>query len=416
MVKLLRHIAFLQAVLWHSLSAFGGPQGHLGMMLKTFVQKRKDVTEEELFEFNAFCQLLPGASSTQTLTLIGYKRGGILLAVFTLIIWILPAALIMGAFSYLVNRFPNAVDTGPLKFVPAMAIGFLIFAAEKAYKLCVTNKITTFIAFGSALVSILFFKSPWVFPALILGGSIITNLSSKRIPQVATIKPRQIKWQNIWAFGLIFIFAGVMSEISRKQEWESRKVWNVFESHYRFGSFVFGGGDVLLPMMLDQFVERPTNQKLIARNPNLVKIDKNEMLAGFGLVRGIPGPVFSIGSYTGGLATKDEGSVYQFWGCFAGTLGLFLPSALLVLFFFPVWSYIKRYVVVYRALEGINAVVVGLMIAGSFYLLRSMHLEGLGPKEWISIAVILTTFLLLRFTRVLPPLIVAGVVGLGFLR
>jgi chromate transport protein ChrA len=78
---LIRHIPFLKAVLLHSLTAFGGPQGHLGMMMKTFVDKRKDVTKEELMEYVSFCQLLPGASSTQTLTLIGYKRGGLLLAI-----------------------------------------------------------------------------------------------------------------------------------------------------------------------------------------------------------------------------------------------------------------------------------------------------------------------------------------------
>lgn len=403
----------MQAVLLHSLTAFGGPTGHLGMMLKTFVQRRRDITEEELFEFNAFCQLLPGASSTQVLTLIGYKRGGILLAVLTLIIWILPAALIMGAFSFLIHKYPDLVSTGPLKYVPAMAIGFLIFAAEKAYRICVTNKVTTFIAIGTALVSTLFFKSPWVFPILILLGSFITNLSSKRIPKREKIKPRQIKWQNIWAFVLIFMLAGFMSEISRKQNWDSRSVWNVFESHYRFGSFVFGGGDVLLPLMLDQFVERPNNPKVIARNPNLVKMDKNEILAGFGLVRGIPGPVFSIGAYSGGLGTKEQGNLYQFWGCLAGTLGLFLPSALLVLFFFPVWSYFKRFVIVYRALEGINAVVVGFMIAGSIYLLRSLHLEHLGLFQILSIFIILITFALLRFTKIPPPFIVVGCILIG---
>ena len=90
-MALLRHIPFLRAVLWHSLTAFGGPQGHLGMMMKTFVHRRRDVTEAELLEYNGFCQLLPGASSTQTLALIGYKRGGYLLAVLTLLIWIMPA-------------------------------------------------------------------------------------------------------------------------------------------------------------------------------------------------------------------------------------------------------------------------------------------------------------------------------------
>ena len=102
-----RHIPFLKSVFYHSISAFGGPQGHFGMMMKTFVERRRDVTKEELMEYISFCQLLPGASSTQTLTLIGYKRGGVPLAVLTLIIWILPAAFLMGAFSFLIHYFDD---------------------------------------------------------------------------------------------------------------------------------------------------------------------------------------------------------------------------------------------------------------------------------------------------------------------
>jgi chromate transporter len=86
-----RHIPFLRMVLWHSLTAFGGPQAHLALMLRRFVRNRPYVSEAELLEYNSFCQLLPGASSTQTLTLIGYKRGGVPLAIATLLIWILPA-------------------------------------------------------------------------------------------------------------------------------------------------------------------------------------------------------------------------------------------------------------------------------------------------------------------------------------
>ena len=98
----LRHIPFLKAVLWYALTAFGGPQGHLGMMIKTFVQKRHDVTEEELVEYNAFCQMLPGPSSTQTVILVAMKRGGIPLAVLTLLLWVLPAGFLMGLFSFLI--------------------------------------------------------------------------------------------------------------------------------------------------------------------------------------------------------------------------------------------------------------------------------------------------------------------------
>src|SRR5574339_1120839 len=131
---LLRHNPFLKAVFWHSITAFGGPQGHYGMMLRTFVQQRHDVTEQELLEYNSFCQLLPGASSTQTLTLIGYKRGGIPLAILTLAIWIAPASVMMGALSFLLHYIDKKeLGTDIFKFIPPMAAGFLVYAAVSAF-------------------------------------------------------------------------------------------------------------------------------------------------------------------------------------------------------------------------------------------------------------------------------------------
>ena len=102
---MLRHIPFLKSVLFYSITAYGGPQAHIAMMMKTFVKQRPYVTKEELLEYNAFCNLLPGASSTQTVTLIGYKRGGIPLALVTLLVWILPGSILMGAFSFLLHYF-----------------------------------------------------------------------------------------------------------------------------------------------------------------------------------------------------------------------------------------------------------------------------------------------------------------------
>ncbi len=93
---LVRHITYLRTVLVHSLTAFGGPQMHLVRMHKLFVQNQSYISQEELMELNAFVQLLPGASSSQVITLIGYKRGGIWLATLTLLIWILPACILMG--------------------------------------------------------------------------------------------------------------------------------------------------------------------------------------------------------------------------------------------------------------------------------------------------------------------------------
>src|SRR5690349_14455394 len=143
---LLRHIPFLRAVFLHSISAFGGPQGHFGMVMKTFVHQRHDVTEKEVLDYNSFCQLLPGASSTQVLTLIGYKRGGIPLAVLTLLIWISPACFLMGAFSFVLPYFDTrAHNMDIFKFIQPMAVGFLAFAAAKSFRLAIHNTITTVI-------------------------------------------------------------------------------------------------------------------------------------------------------------------------------------------------------------------------------------------------------------------------------
>ena len=402
-------------MLWYSLTAFGGPEGHLGMMLKTFVQKRRDISEEELVEYNSFCRLLPGASSTQMITLIGYKRGGVVLATVSLLIWMLPACILMGAFSFLFASLKTDAKTlGLFKFIEPMVLGFLLYAAIKYLRISVKSPITKFIMVGSVLVSYIFFKSPWVFPGLIVLGGILTNFSEKRIPDVDKANRKPVKWRNIWLFAIIFILAGVLSETARKQNWQNRKAYNLFENFYRFGSIVFGGGDVLLPMMVDQYVVRPSIPRQIETNSSAIQIDRNEMLTGFGIVRAIPGPVFSVGTYVGGLALHKEGKWMHLMGCLIGTVALFLPSALLVLFFFPVWQYLKKYVVVYRAIEGINAVVVGLMWAAFFFLFQSIFSGEWTYISYTGLAVIAATVIVLWYTKIPAPFIVIASLALGY--
>lgn len=404
---LLRHISFLKAVLLHSVTAFGGPQGHIGMVMKNFVEKRRDISKEELMEYVSFCQMLPGASSTQVLTLIGYKRGGVPLAILTLILWILPACTLMGALSFLVSKIgKDNLTTSVFQFIQPMAIGFLAYAGIRSFKIAINNRITQIILLISVVVTYLFFKTPWVFPLLIIFGGISTNFSNKRIPGKERIKPRQIRWTNIWLFVLIFAIAGFLSETARKQEWTHRKAYNLFENFYRFGSFVFGGGDVLIPMMLDQYVARPSSPRFLDSKQNIIRIDRGEMLTGAGIVRAIPGPVFSIASFTGGIALKEEGTMLQLLGCLIGSVAIFLPSALLVLFFFPVWQYLKKFVVVYRALEGINAVVVGLMWAATLYLLKHVSITHFDIISFFNLAVIAGTVAALQFSRIPAPIIV----------
>jgi len=416
---LLRHIPFLKAVFIHSLTAFGGPQAHIGMMLKTFARHRHYVTEAELMEYNAFCQLLPGASSTQTLTLIGYKRGGVPLAVLTLVIWILPASILMGALSFLLHYIDKrALQVDIFKFIPPMAVGFLVFATVIAFNISIKNTITWVIMSIAAVATYLLFKQPWIFPLLIILGGLTTNLSRKRIPQVEQ-KPKKIKWWNFWMFGIIFILAGLLSEIARKNDWPNRSPLNLFENTYRMGSLVFGGGQVLMPMMYEQFSVRPDAVKV--KDPEVIRIDKEDMYTAMGIVRAMPGPVFAIASFTGGMALKDHGktpeerTIMQLLGCLIGTIAIFLPSALLVLFFFPIWHNLKKYAAVYRSLEGINSVVVGIMIAATFYLMKDISLLDVKVSSLLNATVIAGTFSLLQYTKIPPPFIVLGCLLLGYI-
>lgn len=411
---LLRHIPFLKAVFLHSLTAFGGPQAHLGMMMKTFVRQRPYVTESELMEYNAFCQLLPGASSTQTLTLIGYKRGGVPLAVLTLLIWILPACILMGAFSFLLRYIDKReIGTDIFKFIPPMAAGFLGYAVVVAFPHAIRNTITWIIMIASTAIVYFLFGTPWVIPSLIVAGGIATNISKKRIPQVEQT-PRKIRWWNFWLFGIIFIVAGIVSELARKNDWPNRKPINLFENTYRMGSIVFGGGQVLMPIMYEQWSIRPEELKEKDRNPNAIQIDKDELYNGMGIVRAVPGPVFSIASFAGGMALKDMGPEMQVVGCLIGMVAIFLPSALLVLFFFPIWNNLKKYAAIYRSVEGINAVIIGVMIASTFYIMKDISLVEPAQFSSVNALIITGTILLLSFTRISSPIIVAVCLLLGY--
>ena len=260
---MLRHVPFLKRVFLYSITAFGGPQAHVAMMMKLFVDRTPYVTKQELLEYNAFCNLLPGASSTQTITLIGYKRGGLPLAILTLIVWISPACVLMGAFSFLLPHLEAmGLNNRLFHYVPSMAVGFLVYASVKAFGVSIRNLITWIIMLLGVGATYVFFQSPWIFPALIVLSGAATNVSKKRIPDIDTGR-KKVNWANAWLFMAIFLLAGALSETARKEDWALRKPLNLFENTYRMGSLVFGGGHVLMPMMYEQYSVRPLARQVI---------------------------------------------------------------------------------------------------------------------------------------------------------
>ena len=363
-------------------------------------------------EYTSFCALLPGASSTQTLTLIGYKRGGVPLAIMTLIIWILPASLLMGALSFLLHYIDKqSLKSDIFQFIQPMAVGFLGYGATKAFRVSIKNTITYVIALVSLIATFLLFKTPWIFPILIILGGTVTNFSTKRIPQ-EEVPRKKIKWMSIWVFAFLFLVLGSFSEAARHKEIDfgrpqpQFRIYNLAENFYRFGSLVFGGGDVLTPLMYEQFVVRPDSANRY--------MTSEEFLTGTGMVRAIPGPTFSVSSFHGGMAMRHWGDGWQTIGCIVAVICIFLPSALLVLFFYPIWHNLKKYAVIYRSLEGINATVVGIMMASTLYLLKNVSFSELNSFSILNACVIVGTFLALNLTKLPSPVIVAICLLLGW--
>ena len=416
-MKLLRHIPFLTAVLKHSITAFGGPQVHLGLMHNRFVEKRKDISSEELMEYNAFCQLLPGASSTQTIILIAFKRGGTSLAFLTLLVWILPATFLMGLVAIAYNYFDLRVGLQNFVLIQPMAIGFIVSATIVLYQKAINSLITKIIFLLTAVFIFLAFKSPWAIPVVIILAGIVTNFSQKRIPNDGAA-PKTLKWGALFIFIFLFLTAGILSEEATKKNWGQHKVINLFENNYRFGSFVFGGGDVLIPMMYEQYVARPNSDRVKKNKRDVLKISNEAFLIGAGMVRAMPGPVFSIAGYTSVMALKEKSMPLQIMGAVMGSFAIFLPSFLIVLFFFPIWQNLKKYAIFYRSLEGIYAAVVGVMLGATLHLIGGIPL----PTEYYFsltfyayIFVFLASTYLIYKQKIAAQWVVLFTIALGFL-
>lgn len=381
----------------------GGPGTHMAFFIKRLVEEKKYITHQEFLEIYSFCQILPGPTSTQTITAIGYKMGGPLRAFVTLLIWVLPAAILMTLLSIFYTYYAtyykgSAVSRDFLKYLQPMAVGFILVAAVKIYKIINGKRLNVFLFFGAALLASLQILGPYAFPLIIVLGGFI-SLRYNKAP-IKYVKPKiKIRWRNLTYFFSVFLVAvgtGAIVKITDGMD-EARPIM-IFENSYRFGSLVFGGGNVLITMMFEQFVK--FKHYLTA----------DEFITGVGFVQAMPGPVFSLSAYTGGMILKDWGIHWQILGGLIGTIAIFLPGALFIMFLYPIWNDVKTHPLVTRAFEGISAASAGLVLAAAYLLW-----QGGEYKEWDNLAVIVATVLLLLNTKIPSPVIVVLTLIAGFI-
>ncbi len=386
-VRRIRYIIFLKDVLILALTTFGGPQVHLAMFYDRLVQKRRYLTEEELLELNALGQVLPGPTSTQTITAIGFKIGGPNLAYITLLIWVLPAVSIMTAAGmgiYYLEQQKLSLQFA--RFIQPMAVGFMVVAGYRIGQKVIKNKVSLALALTAAIVAYIF-RSPVMTPIVLLVGGLTTALTYKQQERM-TKKPLHVQWANFFLWFGVFIGAATLGAYTQLLP------VRLFENFYRNGSFVFGGGQVLTPMLYNEFVAFKHY------------LTREEFLSGLGLVQAVPGPVFAFASYIGALSMRNSGLSGQFWGSFISTAGIFLPGTFLIFFVYRFWEQLKRYRVVRASLEGINAASTGLTAAAAIALFEPM------APHWPSVVVVMVTIGVLLYTKI-PPyvLIIIGLVA-----
>lgn len=389
-IKQFRYAKFLIDVLGIAVTAYGGPQVHFTSIHKKLVLKRKYLTEDDLKELNSLCSMLPGPTSTQTITAIGFKMGGPTLAFLTLTAWILPASALMACFAFLLYYFNlKSLELGFLRYIEPMAVGFIVYAAYRIRELFVTRVHHWFLMITAAIVAIMS-STPFIFPFLLLLGGIVSNIL-KRSKYTDVKRLHHINWNNFLLFTGIFIVAALLGAITKN------KAVLLFENTYRYGSLVFGGGHVLIPMMYNQFVEFKHY------------LEPNEFIAGVGILQAIPGPVFSFSTFTGALTLKDLGAFGLLIGSFIGTVAIFLPGTLLIFFIYPIWNQMKHYSPVKNAIEGINATSAGLVIASAYLLFKPVEVTEM------NMLVLLATLFLLLSTKIPYPVIVILCIVAGFI-
>ena len=374
---------YLKDVFLCSLVAFGGPEAHLGVFLERLVQKKKYLTEKALLEWMALCSFLPGPTSTQVITAIGLERGGRSLALLTLMVWALPVILFMSVVSMLPVMLGQEGLPQWLGFLAPLAAAFVGWAAWTLGRK-VTIDLLTFGLWSHGFAVVMLADSPWAIPlAFVAGGGLAVFLDRETKPTEQSFSIRlAIPWAVLGLF-IGFLFLGVIGSV-----YFGDSLFQTFERFYRYGYLVFGGGQVVVPLMQGELVQ----------SANLMSQD--EFLAGFGLVQALPGPMFSFAAYAGGLCEQGGGWFRQFCGAMIGGWAIFLPGTLLLFFVYPFWGKLKSYPWAAKAQRGVNAVAGGLVAGVLVQILMNM--------SWVPelvLAFVLSLGLLLT-RKVSAPLIV----------
>jgi chromate transporter len=330
------------------LTSFGGPVAHLGYFHEEYVKRRKWIDEQSYADLVALCQFLPGPASSQVGIAIGIARAGLPGGFAAWLGFTLPSALALIAFAFGIGAFANAADAGWLHGLKVVAVAVVAQAVwGMARSLCPDRKRAT-LAILASIVALSWPTAVGQLSSIAIAGVVGSIIFPRTVS--ASLSHMRFPVEKGTGIAAWIIFFTLLIGLPLLRQVAPSHTLEVFDSFFRVGSLVFGGGHVVLPLLQTEVV-----------GPGWVT--NEQFVAGYGAAQAVPGPLFTFAAYLGAvMGTEPNG-----WtGAFLTLVAIFVPSFLLVTGALPFWDRLRSVLVFQSALKGVNAAVVGLLLTALY--------------------------------------------------
>jgi chromate transporter len=369
-------------------TSFGGPIAHLGYLRHEFVERRRWLDDEAYADLVALCQFTPGPASSKIGIALGASQAGIAGGIAAWLGFTLPSALIMVAFGYGLQILGEG-EAGWLHGLKIAAVAVVTQAVWSMGRNLCPDRLRASFAILAALLILAWSSAIAQIAAIVIGAIAGWRL----LPGAATPASGHLHFRISRATGWAAwaLFFGLLAALPLAARVSGNHAVALFDSFYRAGSLVFGGGHVVLPMLRAEVVP-----------PGW--ITDGAFLAGYGVAQAVPGPLFTFAAY---LGTVAQGEPSGWAGGLLALLAIFLPAFFLALGPLPFWDVLRAKPAIRSAMSGINAVVVGILLAALYDPIFISAVRG--PADF---ALALAAFGLLAFWKV-PPLWVVLFAAVG---
>jgi chromate transporter len=331
------------------LTSFGGPVAHLGYFRREFVERRNWLDDAAYADLVALCQFLPGPASSQVVFAIGMRRAGLPGALLASACFMLPSAVAMIAFAYGVESMSGIRGAGWLHGLKLAAVAVVALAVwAMSLKLCPDWPRRTLGACAAAVVIMVPGTLSQI--GVIAACAALGWLGSRGAGTKVSEPFAGLGRAHAWAAASLALFALLLVSLPVAAGSSGSKPTAIFDSFYRAGALVFGGGHVVLPLLRSEVVPRGW-------------ISDDAFLAGYGAAQAVPGPLFTFAAYLGTIIGRGA---YAWAGGILALIAIFLPGWLLVGGAYPFWHLLRSRNWAHGALRGANAAVVGILLA-AFY-------------------------------------------------